>query len=694
MDKQSVIFESSPAYLLLCLVLGIGFAFLLYTISHPWNKTWNRILFVGRATLSFLLMFLLLGPIVKQINNIFEKPLFVLMYDNSASIKETSDSTEMAALETQMKQTAILLKSKGFEVKVSDLSGTEVDEPAFTATTSDLGGALKRISNRYESSQIGGVVLASDGIYNEGVSPLYISHNYPIYTVGLGDTLQRMDVFVKDISYNKIVYQGNKFPLQVGVMVKNLEDQAIDVSVMQRGKLIEQQTKTFSGEQLLVFEFHPLAEEQGMQKLDVKVETKMGEFNTRNNQASVFVEVVEGKKKILLVAGSPHPDIKALREVVSKNPNYEFLLHIPGLDELTADLIKPEKIDLAIFHQAPDLKGKTKIVFEQFLNSKTSLFLIVGSQTDLAYLSKQNLPVTFESPPREYDEVLAATNPAFSQFALSSETNEIIQDYPPVSVPFGKMKIPGSVMPILYQRIGSLTTKLPLLYLNIGDDRKTSVMLGEGLWRWKLNEFDRFENSAAFDEVFGKLIQYLSTSEDKRKFKSYPVKNEFSDTESVIFESQVYNDIFEPVFGNAVDIKVTDDNRKETRYTYTISPGNARYQIGSLKEGVYHYESKTTINGKEESVRGEFAVVQRQAELQNLTADFDLLRKLSSNTGGTFYPLSKFSLLKEELQDATPRTVIHTEESYKAVINLKWVFWVLLLMVSLEWSARKYFGSY
>ena len=92
--------------------------------------------------------------------------------------------------------------------------------------------------------------------------------------------------------------------------------------------------------------------------------------------------------------------------------------------------------------------------------------------------------------------------------------------------------------------------------LNVKDERKTAVMLGEGLWRWKLNEFDRFENSAAFDEVFGKLIQYLSTSEDKRKFKSYPVKNEFSDTEPVIFESQVYNDIFEPVFGNAVEISL------------------------------------------------------------------------------------------------------------------------------------------
>ena len=90
-------------------------------------------------------------------------------------------------------------------------------------------------------------------------------------------------------------------------MVKNLQNQSINVSIMQRGKLIEQQSKASVGEQLLVFDFHPLADEQGMQKLDVKVETKAGEFNTRNNQASVFIEVVEGKKKILLVAGFSSP---------------------------------------------------------------------------------------------------------------------------------------------------------------------------------------------------------------------------------------------------------------------------------------------------------------------------------------------------------------------------------------------------
>jgi hypothetical protein len=219
-------------------------------------------------------------------------------------------------------------------------------------------------------------------------------------------------------------------------------------------------------------------------------------------------------------------------------------------------------------------------------------------------------------------------------------------------------------------------------------------MLGEGLWRWKLNEFDRFENTTAFDEVFSKLIQYLSTGDDKRKFRSYPIKQEFTDTEAAIFESQVYNDIFEPIYGNTISIALTNESGARTKYSYTTSPGNTRYQIGGLKEGVYRYVSSTTLNGKDEKVSGEFAVVQRQAELQNLTADFDLLRKVSANTGGKFYPLSKVELMQADLQKAEAKSIIHTEESFKSLINLKWVFWVLTLMISGEWFARKYLGSY
>ena len=86
--------------------------------------------------------------------------------------------------------------------------------------------------------------------------------------------------------------------------------------------------------------------------------------------------------------------------------------------------------------------------------------------------------------------------------------------------------------------------------------------------------------------------------------------------------------------------------------------------------------------------------MERQAELQNLTADFELLRKLSENSGGKFYAATNIATLKSDLQKTEATSVIHSEETYDSIINLKWVFWLLLILVTAEWGLRKFYGSY
>jgi hypothetical protein len=692
---QRVIFESAPEFLIVCVIVALAYATIqYYKTRHPWSKAMNAALFSLRAVLAFFLSVLLLGPIVKQISNLYEKPAFIILRDNSSSIREATDSTTRRTLEREIGETAELLTQRGYDPEVHTLSGDDDSASDYSAPASDINGALKRIANRYEGKNVAGVILISDGIYNAGLSPLYSNYNFPVYTVGIGDTTMRADIALKNIAYNKIAYQGNKFPLKAEVQVKNIASGGITATLLKRGKVIERQTKKFSPGELLTFDFQPEADEQGIQKYDIQIQTRPEEHNTKNNRASVFVEVVEGRKKILCVAASPHPDIKALREVITKNSNYEFILHIPDVNPQQASALTPDKIDLVIFHQTPDLRGKNTTLFQTFMKSKTAVLIIMGHQTDLRQLARLDLPVQFESIPREFDEVTPVVNPALTNFSISAEASSAFSEFPPVSVPFGKMKIAAGASTVLFQRVGSIATDKPLLVLAQENEKKLGVMLGEGLWRWRLNEFDHTENTLLFDEVFGKLIQYLSTTEEKRKFRSYPVRQEFSETEPVVFESQVYNDIFEPVYGNNVEINISKDGGARSTYNYVISPGNTRYQIGGLKEGVYRYRSSTVLNGKTEEVRGEFAVVERQAELQNLTADFDLLRKLSDHTGGHFYPASDISQLQSYLQKAEASSVIHTEETYDSLINLKWVFWLLVAFAATEWGLRKFFGSY
>ena len=686
---QRIIFEYSPFYFLVCLALGVGYAFLLYTAKYNWSKSLNRILFTLRAVLATALMLLALGPILKQTENIFEKPSLVFLVDNSRSIKETTDTLQLM---NALQQTAADVRKQNRDVELSGLSGIS-DSIYFMNSTSDLTSGLHNTINRYEGKNLSGIVLVSDGIYNNGLSPLYLPTRIPVYTLGIGDTTERADVVLRNVAYNRIVYQGNKFPLRAEVGVIGMPNQEITISVLQQGKVLQQQKKNSGTKSLLDFDFQLDAGTQGIQRLEVRIENVPRESNFKNNRASAFVEVVEGKKKILLIARAPHPDIKALRNVVEKNSNYEFIVHIPGVKEADPTLLVPGKVDMVIAHQSPDLDGKTTALITSFLKAKTSVLVIIGQKTMLRSLVTIGVPVNFE-PSTQRDEVQPVLNPDYKELGFSDGLNSNITRYPPVSVPFGKFSYPATAKIILYQRIGSVITERPMLYTVEDDRQKIAVMMGEGIWKWRLSEFQETEKTSTFDEVFSKLLQYLSTQDDRRKFRCFPLQHEFTSDGPVVMESQVYNDLFEPVYGNTIDLELRDEKGKVTNYRYITGPGNSRYRIGGLKEGVYRYRATTDVKGKREEVRGEFLMTEQNQEVQNLTADFGLLRTLAENTGGKFYRLNDINRLTAELSAEEAKSLIHSEESFHPLINLKAVFFLLLALISMEWFLRKYFGSY
>ena len=690
---QRLQFESSPFFILLCLLLGLAYAFILYKAKHPWSQAINRILFVLRAVMVSLLAFLLLGPILKLTNNIFEKPSVVFLIDNSTSMKEVGDSTKRLNLLKELYQAGKEIQNTGYEVIFKDLNGNPADEFLFNATKSDINSGIKDIITSYEGKNLNSIVLVSDGIYNSGTSPIYSPARVPIYSIGVGDTTLRADLLLKDVVYNKIAYQGNKFPIHVEVLAQRLPNMSVKVTVLKNGKALEQQQKNSGSKVLIDFDFLIQTQEKGIHRYDIVVETVKGESTSRNNRASVYIEVVEGKKRILLVAPAPHPDIKAIRAVVERNANYEFVLHIPGIADAKPEWLKPGAAELVIFHQAADRAGRTTALLQQFQKSKTSLLLVLGTQTNFRQLAALQLPFSFENS-GQWDEVTPVMNEAFRDFNFVDNTAGVISDYPPIEVPFGKFTFPSNASVLMYQRIGSVATQRPLLLTWQDENQKMAALIGEGIWRWRLNEFANSEKTEVFDDAFLKLIQYLSTLHDKKKFKSFPTRPQFSEAEAATIESQVFNDLFEPVYGNTISLELRNEANEISMFQYVTSPGGTRYQIGGLKEGVYRFKASTEIAGRKESVNGQFLVVAQTIETQNLTADFGLLKKLSNTTQGKFFKANEISQLSGDWKKTQPTTLIHSNESFNPLINLKWFFFLLLVFVSAEWFLRKYMGGY
>ncbi|MEI6853102.1 MAG: hypothetical protein WCL06_09675, partial [Bacteroidota bacterium] len=95
--KINIITEYSLWFGLLCLLLGLGYAFLLYFREkhHEFKKLTIRVMFAMRTLSVGLIAFMLLSPLVKTTIRTIEKPIVIVAQDNSKSIVFSKDSTRI-----------------------------------------------------------------------------------------------------------------------------------------------------------------------------------------------------------------------------------------------------------------------------------------------------------------------------------------------------------------------------------------------------------------------------------------------------------------------------------------------------------------------------------------------------------------------------------------------------------------------
>jgi hypothetical protein len=112
-------------------------------------------------------------------------------------------------------------------------------------------------------------------------------------------------------------------------------------------------------------------------------------------------------------------------------------------------------------------------------------------------------------------------------------------------------------------------------------------------------------------------------------------------------------------------------------------------------KGSYTYIASTSYSGKSQSVSGNFNVESIQLEQFDLTARHGLLKSLSQKYGGSMvYPSDISTLESVLLNNQNIKPVMYQSSSTKSLINLKWLFFVLLTLLSIEWFLRRYFGNY
>jgi predicted Zn-dependent protease len=679
--------------ILACLAVGLLYAWLLYSKRTPWPKSINYMLAALRFVVVSFLCFLLLGPLVRYVANTTVKPTVVFALDNSQSVSLFSDSVQLQEATQGLQRILSRLQEEGFNTQVKTLASEQppqnMVEVRYSAETSNLSQLLSGVQEEYADQNLAGVVLLSDGIVNQGISPTYANYNFTLYPVAVGDTVPKKDVLVASLRYNKVNYSGNRFPLEVELQQEGFGGTSATITLSENGKTIDRKTVTMKPNQpIQQVPFQIMANGLGKRHYEVQVQPLQGEFTTLNNTKHAYIDVVKGKIKVLIAAAAPHPDIKALRAAIETNENYETELFVPGLNTL-----KQQDYDVAVLHQLPARVPGGEAVLNLVRQKNLPTLYILGPQSDLNNYNRLNAGVSINTS-GQTDEVTAVVSTSFSTFQLPEAATERLLQYPPAHVPFGDVQLAPNTETVLYQQVGRVRTTKPLLTVQTTGDKRNATLLASGTWQWRLTEAANNEQPEVYNKLITNLIQLLSAPRNKKRLNVYPVQEEYTSSDEVRFNAEAYNEALEPIYGQNITLRVTGEDGEAKSFNFANGENQAGVNVGTLPGGRYTYIASASINGQQHQDKGEFVMEELQLEALNAVADHNLLYQLASNTNSRLYYPAQMQQLEQDILNANHKDMIYSSEELNDLVDLKWLFFLILGLVCVEWFIRKYNGSY
>ncbi|WP_345950946.1 hypothetical protein ABDD95_05740 [Mucilaginibacter sp. PAMB04274] len=676
-----------------CLLLGGLYAWLMYKQPSHLSSNFRFLLSGFRAVAVFLIAFLLVSPLVKTVKYQPQKPLVMIAQDNSSSI----NTFKPAGLNiSQFNSTLGTLKQLlGNDYEVREFNFDSNLHPGLSTTyggkQTNIASALHQLNERFVNQNIGALILSTDGLYNQGADPQYEARNLKtsIYTIALGDTVPRRDLVTSNINYNKTAFLGNDFMLEVLAEAYQSQGEVLRLSITEDGRSIyNQNIPVASAAFRKTISVKLNADKKGIHQFTVKLAPVSNELSVQNNTETVYIEVLDARQKVLLAYASPHPDISVIKQLIERNKNYE--LKAVQLDKLST--VKLSDYGIIILHQ---ITAADNLSLKSFITqSKVPLWYIAGAQTDLQDLNQEQNTIRIIAGRTDVQEEFAVPVTGFSLFTLTDSTINKLGKMPPLMAPFGNYGSAATASILLKQKIGSVSTTYPLMAFNEADGRRTAVLAGEGIWRWNLSEYQDYGSHYALEELFSQSIQYLTANANRQRFRAYPAKNVFDEGENILLNAELYNEALELV--NAPDVNINLKSTSGKNYSYLFSRSGKSYQLnaGMLPVGNYSYTANTKLGKQAFSAKGQFTIKPLNLESRQSTANHQLLYNLSTQSGGRMLQPAQINQLANLIKkNENIKTIVYDDQRFSDLIDSKWLFALIVVLLGMEWFLRKREGE-
>lgn len=328
------------------IIIAIAFVLLLFFLARKLKGLSKSIYlsFVLKFLAIVLILLCLLDPQEITKTPVKGETSFIIMADNSKSMKRRQKDQPSNA----EKLNGIFADSDSWKKKLKEdfdlqqfkfdhqmVNADELTELKFDGKSSRLNKHLKEISERFDTTKTGGLLLFTDAIPTDARRDIDFSRLPAIYPVILGDDKKQPDIWIKNVSSTLSSFEDAPVSINVDINSHAYKGKSITVELLDEENQIIDSRSLKTNSDSKTFHFQPEDEKSGIRFYTVRVyETGMaGQFKKdavtlertlKNNLRVVKVDRRGGPYKVLYVSGRPNWDYKFLARAVHPDKHIQL----------------------------------------------------------------------------------------------------------------------------------------------------------------------------------------------------------------------------------------------------------------------------------------------------------------------------------------------------------------------------------
>jgi len=698
MSDVSISFKYINLWVVLLFILLVAAFYLSFSKRKGRYYPLYFLILVIRGIVVFILFLILLRPVLKYSRTDRLKPEVWVFIDNSLSVGRQR-SFDRDVIESGIKTLrgclgvrGIRLKQFLFSDKIMPFVGG-VENIEFNGSATDVSQVMDYLNKNWEMNNISAAFVFSDGNFNQGIPPEYVDcrFNFPIYTVGIGDTVEEVDPYIETVEVPAACKVGDSVRVKV-LFSPGGYDGKVQV-LLRRGKHLLSRT-SFIGSRtdhlLASVELSFVADSAGTWMYEVRIVP--GEDSNVENNFSKFRLRINKKDRVCVVVNSKASFesrfLRRMLEETGKIRVYNLVENgtsfIPRGDDrnLTPD------IDILILcgypgEDTPEFMIKKvsevmkKVPHIIFVNSLTNLRKLEGILFgDISFVKEK---MSFVYPGAVNEE-----HPLLKNLSVSYDVSRAFSLLPPLGYEFKTVRY-GPDYSILVSAEGLKSRPIVLMAKN----GKEALFVGDDFWRWYFTSMDT-EVEGFYMDFFSMLVEYLSNQSTGQVFilsdKDFYHVGEAVNVKGVIYDIDG-NMIREgkltvEIYNYDGELKLVKDcELKGGRFAthFRISkPGRYKLVGRGFQKGVE--VGSDTVN---------IEIMEEPLELLKLGMNIESLRVLGARTNGRFLLPGDIERICKNLSGE--EKVIRNYFEVK-LYKVWWLLIVVIILLSIEWFLRRRTG--